>query len=106
MPKITFVEHDGTHHAIVAEIGISVMRNAVDNNIPGIDADCGGQCACATCHVFVDEKWIVKVGVRGEDEGRLLDFVEGSQSNSRLSCQINVTPELDGLLVHLPESQH
>jgi ferredoxin, 2Fe-2S len=78
----------------------------VKNNVPGIDADCGGACACATCHVYVDEAWIGKTGTRSAMEESMLDFAEGVTENSRLSCQIKVTDELDGLKVTMPESQH
>jgi 2Fe-2S ferredoxin len=106
MAKITYIEHDGTEHAIDVKTGLSVMEGAVKNNIPGIDADCGGACACATCHVYVDEAWLAKTGERTAMEESMLDFAEGVAENSRLSCQIKVTDELDGLRVTMPESQH
>jgi ferredoxin, 2Fe-2S len=106
MPKITFVESDGTEHTVEGQVGESVMRSAFDNNVPGIDADCGGQCACATCHVFVDEAWLDRTGTASEDESRLLEFSSTVQASSRLSCQITINDELDGLVVRLPESQH
>ena len=106
MPTIVFIEHDGTEHQIDGEIGKSLMQNALDNNVPGIDADCGGECACATCHVYIDDAWKDKVGAASEQETSMLGFVDSVKDNSRLSCQIKVTPELDGLVVHLPESQH
>jgi len=105
MPKITFIEHDGTEHAIDAEPGISVMNVALDNLVPGIDADCGGECSCATCHVMIDEAWMAKVGNPNETEESMLDLNPERQSNSRLSCQIPVSDELDGLVVNLPEFQ-
>ena len=105
MAKITYIEHDGTEHAIDVKNGLSVMEGAVKNNIPGIDADCGGACACATCHVYVDEAWIDKTGSPSAMEESMLDFAEGVQDNSRLSCQIKVTDALDGLVVRLPVSQ-
>ncbi|MBW8813612.1 MAG: 2Fe-2S iron-sulfur cluster binding domain-containing protein [Caulobacterales bacterium] len=106
MAKITYIEHDGTEHAIDVKTGLSVMEGAVKNNIPGIDADCGGACACATCHVYVDEAWLAKTGERTAMEESMLDFAEGVAENSRLSCQIRVTDDLDGLRVTMPESQH
>ena len=106
MAKITYIEHDGTEHAIDVKTGLSVMEGAVKNNIPGIDADCGGACACATCHVYVDESWLSKTGDRSAMEDSMLDFAEGVEANSRLSCQIKVTDELEGLRVTMPESQH
>lgn len=106
MAKITYVEHNGTEHAIDVKNGLSVMEGAVKNNIPGIDADCGGACACATCHVYVDQDWLAKTGERSAMEESMLDFAEGVEENSRLSCQIKVSDELDGLRVTMPESQH
>lgn len=106
MPQVTYIEHDGTEHRVEVEEGLSVMRGAVDNGVPGIDADCGGQCACATCHVFVDEAWLARTGDKGEQEESMLSFAATAQPNSRLSCQIEVTAELDGLVVRLPEAQH
>ena len=106
MAKITYVEHNGTEHAIDVKNGLSVMEGAVKNNIPGIDADCGGACACATCHVYVDQEWLSKTGDRSAMEESMLDFAEGVEENSRLSCQIKVTDDLDGLRVTMPESQH
>ena len=106
MAKITYIEHDGTEHVVDVKTGLSVMEGAVKNNIPGIDADCGGACACATCHVYVREDWLEKTGSRSAMEESMLDFAEGVQDNSRLSCQIKVTDALDGLVVTMPESQH
>jgi ferredoxin, 2Fe-2S len=103
---ITFIEHDGTEHTIEAQEGISVMQNAVDNEVPGIDADCGGACACATCHVLVPQQWLEKTGKRSPMEEAMLQLAEGVADNSRLSCQIDMSAELDGLTVQLPESQH
>ncbi len=105
MVKITYIEHDGTPHEIEAEEGQSVMEAAIQNMVPGIDADCGGACACATCHVYVEEAWREKVGKSESMEESMLDFAQEKQENSRLSCQIKVTKELDGLIVHLPEFQ-
>ncbi|MDQ8726231.1 2Fe-2S iron-sulfur cluster-binding protein [Bradyrhizobium sp. LHD-71] len=106
MPKIKLIEHDGTEHEIDGEVGKSLMRNAVDNNVPGIDADCGGECACATCHVFVDDEWLPRTGAPSEEETRLLGFAATLQPNSRLSCQILLDETLNGLVVRLPEAQH
>ncbi|MBJ7412652.1 MAG: 2Fe-2S iron-sulfur cluster binding domain-containing protein [Phenylobacterium sp.] len=106
MAKITYIEHDGTEHVIDVKPGLTVMEGAVKNNIPGIDADCGGACACATCHVYVDEAWLAKTGTKSSMEESMLDFAESVQDNSRLSCQIKVTDDLDGLKVTMPESQH
>lgn len=106
MPKIMFVEFDETEHSVEGKVGQTVMHTAFDNNVPGIDADCGGQCACATCHVFVDEQWLDRTGRASENESRLLEFAATAQANSRLSCQIVISDELDGLVVRLPQSQH
>ena len=105
MAKITYIEFDGQEHVIEARNGLSVMEGAVKNNIPGIDADCGGACACATCHVYIDEAWREKTGKPSAMEESMLDFAEDVEPNSRLSCQIKVTDALDGLIVRLPESQ-
>jgi 2Fe-2S ferredoxin len=106
VPKITFIEFDGTAHEVDVPAGGSVMEAAVNNSVPGIDADCGGACACATCHVFVGEQWLDKVGSRSDMEQSMLDFAENVRNNSRLSCQIPLTEELDGLVVNMPEAQH
>ncbi|WP_374468101.1 2Fe-2S iron-sulfur cluster-binding protein [Phenylobacterium sp.] len=106
MAKITYIEHDGTEHVVDVKPGLSVMEGAVKNNIPGIDADCGGACACATCHVYVDAAWQDKTGSKSAMEESMLDFAENVEENSRLSCQIKVSDELDGLVVRMPESQH
>ena len=105
MAKITYIEHNGTQHEIDVPDGLSVMEGAIRNMVPGIDADCGGACACATCHVYVDEAWQAKTGERSSMEDSMLDFASEVEPNSRLSCQIKVTPELDGLIVRLPEFQ-
>lgn len=106
MPKITYVEFDGKEHAVEVKSGLSVMEGAIKNNIPGIDADCGGACACATCHVYVDPAWTDRTGSASAMEESMLDFAEAVQENSRLSCQIKVTDALDGLIVRMPENQH
>lgn len=106
MPKITFIQFDGTETAIDAEIGSTVMNTALDNLISGIDADCGGECSCATCHVLADESWMEKVGQPSDAEESMLDLNPDRAANSRLSCQIKVTEDLDGLVVNLPEFQY
>jgi 2Fe-2S ferredoxin len=105
MPKITYIQPDGTENIVEAKVGWSVMEGAIKNRVRGIDADCGGACACATCHVYVDEAWTDKTGSPSAMEESMLDFAEGVLDNSRLSCQIKVTDALDGLIVRLPESQ-
>lgn len=105
MTKITFIEHDGTEHTVEAVNGLTVMETAIRNMVPGIDADCGGACACATCHVYVDEAWDDKTGERSSMEQSMLDFASDVEATSRLSCQIKVTETLDGLVVRLPEQQ-
>ena len=106
MPKVTFIEHNGTAHTVEAVAGQSLMRAAVDHGVPGIDADCGGECACATCHVYVEAAWLARTGERSEMEQSMLSFAAVTQDNSRLSCQVQITPALDGLVVSLPEGQH
>ncbi len=106
MAKITYVEHDGTRHTVEVANGLTVMEGARDNNIPGIEADCGGACACSTCHVYVDREWVAKLPPKEDMEMDMLDFAwEPDPVRSRLTCQIRVTDELDGLIVHLPERQ-
>ena len=105
MPKITFVDHAGTARTIDGEVGSTVMETAIRNNVPGIDAECGGACACATCHVYVDEAWTEKVGPAEPMEQDMLDFASDVRTTSRLCCQIRVTPELDGLVVTTPARQ-
>lgn len=105
MAKITFIEHNGKTHEIEATNGGTVMEAATKHNVPGIDADCGGACACATCHVYVDDAWLSKLNPMGSMEESMLDFADGVQPNSRLSCQIVVNEDLDGLVVTIPESQ-
>ena len=106
MAKITFVEHNGTEHVLEGEDGMTVMELAVKNSVPGIDADCGGACACATCHVYVREEWADKVGKAVEMEEDMLDFAyEPDAARSRLTCQLKVTDALDGLIVQMPEKQ-
>ncbi|MEO0961557.1 MAG: 2Fe-2S iron-sulfur cluster-binding protein [Pseudomonadota bacterium] len=106
MAKITYVEHDGTEHVVDVADGLSVMEGAVNNMIPGIDADCGGACACATCHVYVDEKFADKIEPKEDMEQTMLDFAPDVKETSRLSCQIKVSDAIDGMVVRMPESQH
>ena len=106
MPRVTFVEHDGTRHGVDAGDGLSVMEAAIDNGVPGIDADCGGNCACATCHIYVAPEWREATGAMTEMETAMLDFAENVQAGSRLACQIVMAPALDGLVVSMPASQH
>jgi 2Fe-2S ferredoxin len=106
MPTIIYIDHAGTERPTEVKTGLTVMEGAIKHNVPGIDADCGGACACATCHVYVDPAWMDKVGTASAMEESMLDFAEGVEPNSRLSCQIKVTEALDGLRVTTPESQH
>jgi ferredoxin, 2Fe-2S len=105
MPKITYINHQGSSKTIEVENGLTVMEGAVQNDIPGIDADCGGSMACATCHVYVEEKWLNKIPKAEEAEDDMLDMAFEPKKNSRLSCQLIVTDELDGLIVSTPEKQ-
>tara|TARA_B100001123_G_C14805765_1_gene826257 strand:+ start:58 stop:378 length:321 start_codon:yes stop_codon:yes gene_type:complete len=105
MPKITYIEHNGKSHQVEVANGLSVMEGAVQNNIPGIDADCGGSCACATCHVYVDEKWFNKLPDKESAEEDMLDMAYEPKKFSRLTCQIVVTEELNGLVVKMPSKQ-
>ena len=108
MPKVTYIEFSGAEHLVEVPVGLSVMRGAVNNGVPGIDADCGGECACATCHVYVDAAWLDKTGLpqEGSQEASMLSFAAVTQPDSRLSCQISMTEDLDGLIVRMPEGQH
>ena len=105
MPKITYIEHNGQTHIQEVPNGLSVMEGAVQNNIPGIDADCGGSCACATCHVYVEEKWFGKLANKENAEEDMLDMAYEPNKFSRLTCQITVTDDLDGLVVKMPSKQ-
>jgi 2Fe-2S ferredoxin len=105
MTKITIIAFDGTPFDLEAENGSTVMENAIRNGVPGIEAECGGACACATCHVYVDEAWTAEVGEPEPMEEDMLDFAYDVRPNSRLSCQIKVRDELDGLVVRVPERQ-
>ena len=105
MPKVIFVEPDGTEHEVQATIGMNVMHAAIRNSVPGIDADCGGNCACSTCHVYIDETWLDAAGRASGMEEDILDFALDTEETSRLSCQIEMTQALDGLRLHIPEWQ-
>ena len=105
MAKITYIEHSGKSHTINVSNELSVMEGAVENNIPGIDADCGGACACATCHIYVDQNWVDKTGEAEQMEQDMLDFAFDVTDQSRLSCQVKVTDDLDGIIINLPEKQ-
>ena len=105
MPKITYIEHSGKSHVVEVPNELSVMEGAVQNNIPGITADCGGACACATCHVYVDEKWFDKLKKKDEAEQDMLDMAFEPNKFSRLSCQISVSDELDVIIVKIPSKQ-
>jgi len=105
MPKITYIESNGTEHTVDAEVGATVMETAIKNAVPGIEAECGGACACATCHVYIEDAWREKVGGPSPMEEDMLDFGYDVRPNSRLSCQIKVTDALEGLKVHTPAKQ-
>ncbi|MFN7002846.1 MAG: 2Fe-2S iron-sulfur cluster-binding protein [Roseinatronobacter sp.] len=106
MAKITYVEFNGTEHVVDVATGLTVMEGARDNGIPGIEADCGGACACSTCHVYVAPEWVEKLPTKDPMEDDMLDFAyQPDATRSRLTCQIKVTDALDGLVVHMPEKQ-
>jgi len=106
MAKITYIEHNGTEHVVEVANGLTVMEGARDINIPGIEADCGGACACSTCHVYVSPDWVEKLPARDAMEEDMLDFAfEPDMNRSRLTCQLKVTDALDGLIVNMPEKQ-
>jgi len=105
MAKITYIEHSGKSHTIEVQNGLTVMEGAVQNNIPGIDADCGGSMACATCHVYVKEKWFNELPKKEDGEEDMLDMAHEPNKFSRLSCQLTVCDKLEGMIVHLPEKQ-
>lgn len=108
MAKITFIQHNGSEQTVEGQAGMTVMETAVKNMVPGIDADCGGECACATCHVYIDAAWLDKIGLPepGSQEAAMLSFAAVAQPDSRLSCQITMREELAGLVVRMPEGQH
>lgn len=105
MAKVTYIEFNGKVHEVEVRTGQSLMEGATSNMVPGIVADCGGACACATCHVYIDAEWMPRVDAAGEMETAMLDVVTYPEANSRLSCQIRVSDALDGLIVRLPVSQ-
>lgn len=105
MTKITFIEANGASHETEGEAGATVMETAIRNNVPGIVAECGGACTCATCHVYVDDAWMEKVGGPSMMEEDMLDFAYDVRDSSRLSCQIKIADKLDGLIVRMPERQ-
>ena len=105
MPKITYICSDATVHTVEVQNGLTVMEGAIQNDIPGIDADCGGGMACATCHVYVDEKWLDKLTSKTDGEEDMLDMAFEPKNNSRLSCQLSISDELDGLVVNIPSKQ-
>ena len=105
LPTITFIGFDGAERQVSADIGLSLMEAARDNNVPGIEAECGGAGACATCHVYIAKEWVSASGAAGRIERELLEMVDEPREESRLSCQIEITDELDGLVVRLPETQ-
>ena len=105
MPRITYIEHKGKSHEIEVANGLTVMEGAVQNNIPGIDADCGGSCACATCHVYIKDEWFDKIPKKENAEEDMLDMAFEPEKMSRLSCQITVSDSLDGLVVKMPSKQ-
>ena len=106
MPRVTFIEPNGTEHQVEIENGYSVMEGALNNGIRGIDGDCGGNCACGTCHVYVSDEWRKRTGTQSEMEHDMLEFAEGVRADSRLCCQIEMSDALDGLVVHIADSQH
>jgi len=105
MPKINYITADGERHEIQVDQGYTVMEGAVNNDIDGIPAECGGACACATCHAYVDQEWLPKLPAMDDMEDSMLDAAYERRDNSRLTCQIEVTDELDGLIVHIAENE-
>ncbi len=106
MPRITYIEHSGIIHEVEVENGLTVMEGAVDNDVEGVIAECGGGCACATCHCYIDEAWLDRLPKMEEMERVMLECAWEPKENSRLTCQIEVTDKLDGLVVHVPEEQN
>lgn len=105
MPKITFIQANGSSQEVEGQVGQTVMEAALKAGVPGIPGECGGACSCATCHVYVDPDWVGKTGATSETEDDMLDFAFDVRTNSRLSCQIKITAELDGLVVRVPKEQ-
>ena len=106
MAKITFIQHDGVETIVEVEDGSSIMNAAVDNGVSGIDGDCGGECSCATCHITLNDAWMTKLGQPSEQEESMLDLNPDRSANSRLACQLEVSDEIDGIVVNLPEFQY
>ena len=106
MPKVTFIQFSGDETTVDVQNGTSVMRAAIDNLVPGIDADCGGECSCATCHVLVTDDWMAQTGTAGDQENSMLDLNPDREDRSRLACQLMMSDDLDGLVVQLPEFQY
>jgi 2Fe-2S ferredoxin len=106
MAKVTYIEFNGTVHVADVDLGMSLMQGAITNQVPGIEADCGGAATCGTCHCYIDQEWADKAGTITEIEKSMLEFVPDATSNSRLSCQIQVTEKIDGIVVQMPKSQH
>ena len=106
MPRVKFIEFNGTEHVIDANSGESIMIAATSNLVPGIDADCGGECSCATCHVIIEDEWLAKLDPSSETENSMLDLNPDRTANSRLSCQIEMSEDLNGIVVNLPEFQY
>jgi ferredoxin, 2Fe-2S len=106
MIKVTYIEHDGTSRELDVEEGVTLRDAALDGLVPGIDGDCGGMCACATCHVYIEPKWLNKLAPVSGNEDAMLGIADNRQENSRLCCQLIASPELDGIIVHTPVGQH
>lgn len=106
MPRVTFITSTGTPHAVTVPAGTSLMQAATDHRVPGIDGDCGGVCACGTCHIYIESPWAERTGTRTSVEDDMLNFAAELRDSSRLACQIALTDELDGLVVHMPAGQH
>ena len=105
MPTLTFIEHNGTAHQVKGDIGQSVMQAATFASVPGISADCGGACSCATCHTYIDDAWLGKVQAAEGMENDMLEYAFERRDSSRLSCQMIISEEMDGMVLHLPSSQ-
>ncbi|MNZ28848.1 Ferredoxin-6 [compost metagenome] len=105
MPTLTFIEHNGTEHKVTGEVGQSVMQAATFASVPGIPADCGGACSCATCHAYVDEEWLARIPVPESTEADMLEYAFERRDSSRLTCQLVITEALDGMILRLPSSQ-
>lgn len=106
MPRVRFIGFDGRPHEVDVSAGTTLMRAATDHGVPGIDGDCGGQCACATCHCYIEPPWSALTGARTAAEEQMLNFSAGLRESSRLACQVVITEALDGIVVSLPEGQH